>query len=226
VSWDGALPRNLFFYFIDNDLVTRDQIFTAFWPDLQQKEATNVFHVTKRKVSERLSFNVYDKGNYDLTSYSTGFYRPSEQIARHYDVEEFEQAVEQASMTFDDTQQMALYQRAVDLYRAPFLLTIDMPWVHERREKLQRLLLEALIGIARIQKSAKHYDASLGYFMRALYEKPLREDLHREVMQLYRELGYPDDAIKQYQHLETILQDTLNVAPSPETQALLAEIQN
>lgn len=42
-NWDGALPRNLFFYFIDNPLLTRDQIFETFWPDLPIKEATNVF---------------------------------------------------------------------------------------------------------------------------------------------------------------------------------------
>ena len=52
-SWDGALPRNLFFYFIDNPLVTRDQIFEIFWSKLSIKDATNVFHVTKRKITER-----------------------------------------------------------------------------------------------------------------------------------------------------------------------------
>jgi hypothetical protein len=52
--WDGMLPRALFFYFIDRGMVTRDEIFHTFWPTLSIREATNVFHVTKRKISEIL----------------------------------------------------------------------------------------------------------------------------------------------------------------------------
>lgn len=225
-SWDGALPRQLFFYFIDRDLITRDEIFKTFWRSLNIKEATNVFHVTKRKISERLSVNVLAGGNYELTNYSTGFYRPANKIVRHYDVAEFESAVDEASMTFDDDEQAKLYRRAVDLYRAPFLLSINMPWVHDRREKLQRQLLEALIGLARIYNSEEKYEESLGYFMRAIHETPLREDIHREVMSLYQTLGYPGEATRQYQQLETLLQDTLGVQPGRETQELLQQIQS
>src|SRR5690606_15826942 len=69
-NWDGALPRNLFFYFMDHPLVTRDEIFATFWPNLSVKEATNVFHVTKRKISERISLKVGDGKSYELTQYS------------------------------------------------------------------------------------------------------------------------------------------------------------
>ncbi|MEO1645089.1 MAG: bacterial transcriptional activator domain-containing protein [Chloroflexota bacterium] len=219
-SWDGALPRNLFFYFIDNELVTRDEVFSAFWSSLNQKEATNVFHVTKRKISERLSDNVFDGENYELTSYGTGFYRPSDKINRHYDVAMFEDAIEEATMTFNDDKQAALYQRAVDIYQSPFLLTIDMEWVHERRKKLQRSLIEALIGLARYHKDKGNTEKSLGYFTRALREAPMREDIHREIMRLYKELGYIEDARQQYERLATRLQDELGIAPGPETQEL------
>lgn len=223
-AWDGALPRHLFFYFIDKELITRNEIFELFWSSLNVKEATNVFHVTKRKISERLSMNVLDLDNYELTMYSEGFYRPADKIVRHYDVAEFESAVDEASMTFDDDEQAQLYKRALNLYQAPFLTDIDMPWVHARREKLQRQLLEALIGVARIHKSNNQAEEALGYFMRAIHEKPLREDIHREVIALYLTLGYPDEALKQYQQLETMLGDILNVAPGPETQALREKI--
>jgi len=88
-NWDGALPRNLFFYFMDHHLVTRDEIFSTFWPELSVKEATNVFHVTKRKISERISMKVEGNKNYELTQYSAGFYVPSDKVIRHYDVGDF-----------------------------------------------------------------------------------------------------------------------------------------
>lgn len=57
-TWDGVLPKNLFFYFIDRGITTRDAIFQSFWPKLPIKEATNVFHVTKRKISEIIGFDL------------------------------------------------------------------------------------------------------------------------------------------------------------------------
>ncbi|MGJ3239587.1 MAG: bacterial transcriptional activator domain-containing protein [Anaerolineae bacterium] len=223
-SWDGILPRNLFFFFIDRDAVTRNEIFENFWPTLNMREATNVFHVTKRKISERLSEHVMDRYSYDLTTYANGFYHPSDAITRHYDVAEFEEMIERASMTFKDDARAELYRRAISLYQAPFLLSIDMPWVVERRDKLQRLLLEALVGLARIYKDQERYEESLGYFMRAIHELPMREDIHREVMVLYQLLGHPQEAIRQYNLLETLLHDMLGVAPAQETKQLLQTI--
>jgi DNA-binding SARP family transcriptional activator len=223
-QWDGALPRNLFFYFVDKPLVTRDEIFEIFWPNLNIKEATNVYHVTKRKITEKISSNINSPKEVELTSYSSGFYHPSTEIVRHYDVAQFESDVEEASMTLDDAKQAALYRRAINLYKAPFLSSIDMPWVRERRVKLQRLFIEALIGLARIHKSAKQHEIALGYFARALRESPFREDLHREMMQLYVTMKYPEEARRQYQILTELLQDSFGLAPAPETQALFSQI--
>jgi two-component SAPR family response regulator len=224
-NWDGALPRNLFFYFVDNELLTRDQIFEVFWPNLSIKEATNVFHVTKRKITECISDQVMDDENYELTQYGNGFYSPSNKVVRHYDVAEFEDAVEKASMTFNDEEQGKLYKRAIEIYKGHFLQDLDMPWVVERREKLQLLFVEALIGMARLHKSAEDYETALGFFVRALREQPQREDIHREVMKLYNRLGRIDDALAQYNTLEQQLQDTLGVAPDKATTELYHQIK-
>ena len=108
VQLDGALPRNLFFYFIDNPLVTRDDIFGTFWPTLSIKEATNVFHVTKRKISERITMKVEESGNYELTQYSSGFYMPGDKVVRHYDAGDFQDAVEKAATTMDEREEELL----------------------------------------------------------------------------------------------------------------------
>src|SRR6185436_12766505 len=111
-SWDGPLPRNLFYYFVDHPMVTRDELFETFWPELPTKEATNVFHVTKRKISERLGF--------ELTAYSGGFYRPSGQMAVHYDVRNFETLL--GAVSFEDeelTEVPPAWYSAIHLYRTP-----------------------------------------------------------------------------------------------------------
>ena len=223
-SWDGALPRNLFFYFIDSPLVTRDQIFEIFWPKLSVRDATNVFHVTKRKITERISTYVGDGQNYELTRYSTGFYVPSDKIVRHYDVADFEQAMEGALLSKDAHERELLYLRAIEIYKAPFLHPLRLPWVEARRDQLKSLYAEALIGMARLKTEHGAWEQALGYFARALRQAPQREDIHRGAMQMYFNLGRNADARQQYIRLERLLKRTLGLKPSRETQALLEQL--
>lgn len=224
-NWDGALPRNLFFFFIDHALVTRDEIFQTFWPDLNVKEATNVFHVTKRKITERISMKVTEGGNYELTQYNSGFYLPSDKVVRHYDVGDFQHAVERAMIADNEKEELALYMQAIDVYRAPFLQTVEMPWVLERREQLRQLNAQALIGVGRIWKRRQNDQQALGFFTRALKEVPEREDIHREVMSIYLRLGMVEDAKRQYHRLAQILDETLSIGPSRESRDLYAMIE-
>lgn len=220
-NWDGALPRNLFFYFMDNPLITRDEIFATFWPELSVKEATNVFHVTKRKISERIGMKIDEPGSYELTQYTSGFYIPSGKIVRHYDASDFREAIERALIAESEREEEALYKRAIDLYKAAFLQTVNMSWVEERRDYLRQLYAQALLGMGRICKNRKEFDRALGFFTRAVREMPEREDIHREVMSMYINLGKPEEARLQYQRLEKMLHDTLGINPSKETRELL-----
>ncbi len=224
-SWDGALPRNLFFYFIDNPLVTRDQIFEIFWPKLSIRDATNVFHVTKRKITERISMMVSGGGSYELTTYSTGFYVPGDKIVRHYDVADFEQAIEGALLSTDPAVRQTLYREAIDMYKAPFLFPLNLPWVEARRKQLQAMYSEALNGMARLKAEEQAWEESLGFYVRALRESPQREDFHRGAMRMYINLGRNADAWQHYLLLEKQLKRSLGVKPSRETQELLSGLE-
>lgn len=215
LSWEGSLPRYLFYFFVDHPMVTRNQIFSVFWPKMGVKEATNVFHVTKRKVSERLG--------HELTNYHAGFYVPSPKLAVHYDVRLFENALN-AAIEYE-AEAPALWYKAVQLYRLPFLPDIDLPWVQQRREELQTRYAQALINLGRHHRKRGELDRALGYLLRALREKPDWEDVHRDVMTIYHQQGRIDDAIAQYQCLERTLQHMFRITPSQETRRLLETIR-
>jgi DNA-binding SARP family transcriptional activator len=225
-NWDGALPQNLFFYFMDNPLVTRDDIFATFWPRLNVKEATNVFHVTKRKISERISMKVGDDKNYELTQYSAGFYTPSDKIIRHYDASEFEQLIETAITSGNDDTEETLLKQAITLYKAPFLPNINMEWVNKRRDELRQRYAQALISLGRLNQRREDLDHAIGYFTRSLKETPEREDIHRALMNIYLKQGRPNEAVIQYKTLEKYLSDTLGIGPSRETRALFDMVRS
>lgn len=225
-NWDGALPRNLFFYFVDNPMVTRDMIFETFWSDLSTKEATNVFHVTKRKISERMSLKIPGDENYELTNYISGFYMPGDKISRHYDAGDFQFAVERGMVSLDERVAERYFRQAIDLYKAPFLEMMDLPWVIERREQLQMLYAHALIGLAKIHEKRDEKEEALGLFIRSLKEAPQREDIHRKVMELYIELGMVEDARNQFDLVRYFLKKKLKMKPSKRTVELYESIKD
>lgn len=214
--WDGVLPRTLFFYFVDRGMTTRDEIFQTFWPNLSTREATNVFHVTKRKISEILGT--------DLTIYWSGFYRISPDLELHYDVIKFAEAVQNAAVA-DDDEALRLLNNAIALYNGPFLSTISQSWVTQRREELALTYAEALAGLARTYQRQDDLTSALGCYLRAAAISPQREDLARSIMEIYRDLGQPDAAIETYQRLENELQQSLKVAPGPQTAELADKIR-
>ncbi len=214
--WDGLLPKMLFHFFVDRGMTTRDEIFRTFWPKLRPREATNVFHVTKRKISEILGT--------DLTVYWSGFYRISPNLDLHYDVVKFVEAVQNAAVAADEDA-IPLYRDAIALYRGQYLNTSNHPWVEHRRGELHATYTEALIGLGRIYRRLERTPDALGCFLRALATTPRREDLARDVMELYRDINHPSDALQIYEQLAHNLQHELGIMPDQLTVSLANEVR-
>ncbi|MBZ0307616.1 MAG: bacterial transcriptional activator domain-containing protein [Anaerolineae bacterium] len=196
-------------------MTTRNDIFDTFWPTLKKHEATNVFHVTKRKISEILG--------QDLTTYGSGFYRIADNIQVFYDVVAFQEAVQNAAIA-DEDEAILMYQDAIRLYRGPFLSTIDQEWAVKRREELQGVYVEALCGLADIHRHRDQLVEALGFYQRASAITPQREDIAREIMQIHLDLDQPQHARETYERLRQELKNSLHVDPSPETQKLARQI--
>jgi DNA-binding SARP family transcriptional activator len=215
-AWEGSLPRNMFYFFIDKPMVTRSEVFEAFWPDLQTKEATNVFHVTKRKISEKIG--------YDVTAFENSFYVPNKRLNRLYDVAYFEHYVDEAIKANDENIAEENWLKAIEIYRGQFLKEVEMDWASQRREQLRDVYAQSLISVARIYSDQGRPERALGFYIRATGERPDREDVYREIMSIYGEQGRIDDVAAQYQLLEERLKERLDIAPSQETRQLYEQL--
>jgi DNA-binding SARP family transcriptional activator len=215
-AWDGLLPRSLFFYLVDKGMTTRNDIFETFWPSLSIREATNVFHVTKRKISEVLGV--------DLTDYWSGFYHISSKIELSYDVVRFSELLQDSAIASLDVAADML-QRALLLYRDDYLTSMQMPWVMARRDELRQSLAEVLIGLAKAMQEQDRLERSLGLYLRAALTNPQREDVAREAMLLYQSMGMPEDALRVYKRLHDEVQTSLGVAPDPKLREIAGELE-
>jgi DNA-binding SARP family transcriptional activator len=215
-AWEGSLPRNLFYFFIDKPMVTRSEVFESFWPNLGIKEATNVFHVTKRKISEKLG--------YDLTNYENGYYSPHERLSRYYDVALFEKQVEYALKAKDPKVAEEHWLEAVRYYKSQFLKEVDMEWALERRIQLRNTYTQALMSLAKISLEHNDLEAARAYLIRATGEKPEREDTQRLLMQTLADMGRHDEIHAHYKFFTDMLHQRLNISPSQETQELYQKL--
>ncbi len=216
-NWDGVLPRSLFFYLVDRGMTTRSEIFDTFWPSLSTREATNVFHVTKRKISEVLGI--------DLTVYWSGFYRISPEIKLSYDTAQFSEMIQDSAVASTEAA-TRLLERAISLYHCDFLTSVEMDWVNKRRKELLEAYGEALISLAKMVEKSGEFARALGLYVRAAKTNPQREDLARSIMLLYQELGQHEDAVATYERLEAELERSLGVSPAPQLQELRASISD
>lgn len=213
-TWEGHLPRLLFFFALDRPMVTRADICQAFWPDLPLDQAVNVFHVTKRRLHKALGF--------DVLVHEGGHYRVNPQLNLQYDVLEFVGSLVEAR-SVDGEEATQHYQYAVDLYRGDYLQGHDDPWIINRRSDFREGYLEALSELAALREQQGSEEAALGLYLRAVSEAPNREDLHREVIRLYGKLGRRSEAADHYKKLEKDFQQRYGFAPSPETQSAYQE---
>lgn len=208
-TWEGHLPRLLFFFALDRPMVTRADICQAFWPELPIDQAVNVFHVTKRRLHKALGF--------DVLVHEGGHYRVNPALNLQYDILEFVDSLVEARGSQGEGA-APHWQNAIDIYRGDYLQGHDDPWIVERRDDFREGYLEALRELAHIRDEGGLHEAALGLYLRGVSEASNREDLHRQVIRLYGQLGRRSEAAEHYQKLEATLQERWGISPSPETQ--------
>lgn len=213
-SWEGHLPRLLFFFSLDRPVITRSEICSAFWPDLAVDQAVNVFHVTKRRLHKAL--------NMDVLVHEDGYYRMNGDIRMDYDIANFVSRLIDARES-TGAEQFEHYSAAADLYQSPYLHGYSDHWIKMRRGDFSKGYLEALKNLAEYRIGESRLEVALNLLLRALHETEDDESLHRQVMRLYTQLGRRSEAVTHFKTLEASLHKR-NQLPARETIDLYTEI--
>jgi DNA-binding SARP family transcriptional activator len=109
---------------------------------------------------------------------------------------------------------------AVALYGGEFLGGVYTDWALAERGRLADLHLTALARLAQWFQERGEPERGLEHARAAVAVDPLREDLHRLVIQLYADAGLPQLAARQLEHCRTVLAEQLGIDPLPETVAV------
>lgn len=123
-------------------------------------------------------------------------------------------------------------EQGLGLYRGEFMAGLyvdDSPefeaWLVIERERWRQRISGALAELVKQQRDSGNRDSGLRSVERWLTLEPWQEAAHRAKMEMLAQVGQTEAAGAQYELCRKILNSELGVAPSPETNALLARIQ-
>jgi DNA-binding SARP family transcriptional activator len=196
---------------------SRDELLEEFWPDVEPAIARNRLQVAVSSVRRALR----EVTNASILEYRNGGYRIDTDVELDIDIESFEGTMARAraaAHAHDTANAIALFRRAVSLYRGDF--ASDAPfeqWTLLPRESLRLKYVDALDRVSRMQLAAGRIDECIATAHRMLDVDPCREDAHRLLMRCYVDQGRVHQALRQFELCRRVLDTTLGVAPSPET---------
>lgn len=129
--------------------------------------------------------------------------------------------------TSKSTHQPYILEKAVALYRKPFLDGVVFPetleydaWVSNTQQACERTFLESLLALIEIYTQRGEFAQAITYARRYLEVDELAEEIHRRLIELYALNGDRNAALRQYEECILVLERELGVNPLPETTAV------
>lgn len=195
---------------------TRDALAAFLWPDFDESRAKAALRRTLSALKRRI-------GDEALNISRDMLGLQNDQI--WCDVLQFQQLLA-------GTSDVALLETAISLYRDHFLagfsLRDSLPfdeWQLQYAEQLRRELSRALEQLIRHYQTQQQFEKAIDQAHRWLQLDPLREEAHRQLMQLYARSGQRSTALQQYRDCVRVLEEELGVPPLAQTTQLYQDIQ-
>jgi DNA-binding SARP family transcriptional activator len=204
----------------------RETLAGIFWGEHDEGRARHSLRTALWRLRHILEPDGVPEGAYLVTMANgeIGF----NELSRHWlDVAVFEQHASRIlGKPFQDVaaDEVQGLETALQLYTGELLEGFYEDWILRERERLRRLYLSSLTYLMRIHRHQGTYEAGLACGQTILQHDPLREEIHREVMQMYLASGQRALAVRQFDICRETLKAELGIAPMEETQRLCAQI--
>jgi DNA-binding SARP family transcriptional activator len=204
----------------------REVLMELFWTEASPQQARGCLNTALWRLRQALEPDQVSKGTYLLTTANgqVGFNWESEYWLDVLAFQETVQRLIQKPVEAMSPAEVDELLAKLELCQGDLMEGFYDDWMLRERERYRQLYLDGLQHLMLINKSQGDYKQSLIFGQRILEYDPLRESIHRELMDIYRQAGEPGKAIRQYQICREILARELNIPPMPETQSLYSRI--
>ncbi|HWE60777.1 MAG TPA: AAA family ATPase, partial [Chloroflexota bacterium] len=205
-----------------NSAHAREKLAALFWPDADEDRAQRSLRTALWSL-RRLLDGAHPEIAEGLCA-SRFDVRWAPRYHVEVDLEQFEQATRRWTQVRDDPEAaVAILQPAVALYRGPLLEGLYDDWCLDERYRLEEQYLTTVQALVTGLEATGQYREAVSYAQRLLVADPLREEVHRIIIRLLGNLGDRAGVMRQHRRCKEVLARELDVAPSPETEAIFAE---
>jgi ATP/maltotriose-dependent transcriptional regulator MalT/two-component SAPR family response regulator len=217
-DWQTRSVRELFFYFLTaNRPLAKEQIGDTLWentiePAKLRLKFKNEIYRLRRAVGQ------------DTILFENEYYRFNSGMDHEYDVEAFEAYLTKAKSSPGPQDQIAFYQKAVDLVRGQYLEDIDSTWAWPERERLSQKFLSACVTLAELLYRDGQMTKALQICQLAQQYEATYEAVYRLMMQIYSRMGDKASIVHTYEACERIMNSVFNLPPAQETRTLYHEL--
>jgi len=217
IQWAIQQSRDLFFCLLQHASgLRKEELGALFWPDHPPHKLDGIFRSTLYRL-RRAVFR-------DSVIFADGLYRFNWDSDYWYDVQAFEELLDEAEDTTLEDQKLSLLEEALTLCKGDYLEGVYDDWCVIERERLRELHLSARESLARLYANRGSLQSAVETYQHLVTLDPYREPAHRELMRCHYRLGDRVAAIKQYQSCVQILRDDLGLSPTSETEELYLQI--
>ncbi len=228
-DWRREKARHLFLLFVTfrGRMLERDRIITLLWPNLDPEAALRDFKVALSRLYKVLEPNRKRGAPSAYVARDGTRYGLRSEADIWLDAEHFERWVTVGDRHFEQSSDMAVdqYREALALYRGDYLQAyLYEDWCSEERERLLTLYLHAAERLAGILTRQGAWADAIEVCQGILARDNCWEQAYRTMMRAYVELGNRPQALRVYQRCEATLREELDIAPSPLTHRLSAEL--
>ena len=203
---------------------TRESLSALLWSDYDPSKAlTNLRH-TLWEVTQSIGEGCI------LADHETLSLNPGVDLT--LDVQQFQSLWTEASQESEPALRIPMLEAAVRLYRGDFLAGFSLKnaatfneWVVLKSEELRGQMTAVLQRLVEELSASGQAEAGIPYAQRLIAMDRFHEAAYRQLMQLYALTDQQPAALQQYQALEKLLRQELNLDPQPETRELYRKIR-
>ncbi len=206
----------------------RDELAGTFWGDVSEDRARASLNTVLWRIRRVLEPDDDSRGRYIETT-ASGDIRFGAAGGYWLDMEVFEDtldallSVSPKQLGTDDLSRLA---SAGALYSGDLLAGVFDDWALTERERLRARYVDSQVHLMAAHRASGDLQQSLDCGRRALVIDPLCEQVHRELMALYRDTGQSAQAVRQYELCRRLLEGQLGMAPDSQTQALRSRLDD
>ena len=211
--------------------VREEQITDLLWPDADGDSAHNSFKMALSRLRQLIGNDsvMYQEGRISMNNRhvwvdSSAFYRTAEKVEAGWKkikaLNEKEKDAKQKT-----AEALELYEKAIGMYRGPFLPDDSIMWTVSLRERLRTRFLKLVAELGEYYERKGKLKTAVEVYLRGIEADRLSEEFYQRLMLCYQKMGQQAEAIAVYNRCKAELSSGLGITPSKMTESIYSSIR-